>query len=220
MVVVVVSVLFWTVNLPRNQIVSSLSVSVPDVSGDTYDEAVATLEGKNLVPKQFSTTSTEVAAGNVVRTVPEAGADVSRQQVVKVYISLGRATVNVPTVAGLTSEEAQQTLTAQKLVIGTITQADSPDVPANTVMATVPAANTAAREGDVINLSVSTGLVTVPNLVGVSASAAGQQLTALELDFTVTTTTRCSGRVVSEQSLPPGSYPQASAIIIKICTGS
>jgi serine/threonine protein kinase len=219
MVVIVVSVLFWTVNLPSNQIVSSLSVTVPDVSGDTYDEAAETLEADSLVPRQFSTSSADVAVGQVVRTVPDAGSDVSRQQVVKVYISVGAADVTVPTVAGVALEQAQTLLTDRGLTVGTVTPTDSPDIAANMVISTSPDANAAASEGDVVDIAVSTGQVTVPNLVGVTASEAGRQLSALLLDVTVSTNTGCSGRLVTSQSLAPGQHAQFSEISIEVCSG-
>jgi serine/threonine protein kinase len=219
MIVIVVSVLFWTVNLPSNQIVSSLSVTVPDVSGQSYEEAAAELEEDALVPRQFSTTSADVPVGQVVRTVPDAGSDVSRQQVVKVYISAGKAEVTVPTVTGLSLEDAQTMLTDRSLTVGTVTPTDSPDVAANVVISTSPEASTAASEGDVIDIAVSTGQVTVPNLVGVTASEAGRQLSALLLDVDVSTNTGCTGRLVTSQSLPPGQHAQFSQISIEVCSG-
>ncbi|MET0990655.1 MAG: Stk1 family PASTA domain-containing Ser/Thr kinase [Glaciihabitans sp.] len=219
MIVIVVSVLFWTVNLPSNQIVSSLSVTVPDVSGQSYEEAAADLEADALVPRQFSTTSGDVPVGQVVRTVPDAGSDVSRQQVVKVYVSAGKAEVTVPTVSGLSLEDAQKMLTDRGLTVGTVTPTDSPDVAANVVISTSPDASTAASEGDVIDIAVSTGQVTVPNLVGVTASEAGRQLSALLLDVDVSTNTGCTGRLVTSQSLPPGQHPQFSPISIEVCSG-
>jgi serine/threonine protein kinase len=219
MVVVVVSVLFWTVNLPSNQIVSSLSVAVPNLSGQTYEQAAATLEARNLVPQQLSANSDTVPAGEVIRSVPDSGADVSRQQIVKVYVSLGKATVTVPAVAGLTLEAAQTAITSRGLQVGSVTQADSADAAANIVMNTDPDRDISVAVGDVVNIVVSTGAVGIPDVVGMSASEAGTALNALQLDVTVTTTRGCSGRVVNSQSLPAGSYPQRSAISIAVCTG-
>jgi beta-lactam-binding protein with PASTA domain len=219
MVVVVVSVLFWTVNLPSNQIVTSLSVAVPDLSGQTYDQAAASLEAKSLVPQQLSANSDTVPAGEVIRSVPNSGSDVSRQQIVKVYVSLGKATVTVPAVAGLTLEAAQAAITSRQLQVGSVTQADSADSPANIVIGSAPDRDATAAVGDAVNITVSSGAVGIPNVVGMTASQAGSTLNALQLDVTVTTTRGCSGRVVNSQSVPPGSYPQGSAISIAVCTG-
>jgi serine/threonine protein kinase len=219
MVVVVVSVLFWTVNLPSNQIVSSLSVAVPDLSGQTYDEASATLEARSLVPQQLSDNSDTVPAGEIIRTVPDAGSDVSRQQIVKVYVSLGKATAVVPAVAGLTLEAAQAAITSRGLAVGSVTQADSADAAANIVISSAPDRDATADVGDPVDITVSSGAVGIPNVVGMSASQAGSTLNALQLDVTVTTTRACTGRVVNSQSLPPGSHPQRSAISIAVCTG-
>jgi len=219
MVVVIVSVLYWTVNLPQGQIVSSLSVSVPDVSGQTYEQAAEVLEDKQLVPQQYSASSTDVPEGQIVRTVPASGSEVSRQQIVKVYVSLGKSSVVVPTVSGLSLDAAQTAITGRKLQVGTIAKEDSPNIPTDVVVGTTPSENFEASEGDRIDIAVSTGMVGVPDLVGTSASEAGTTIVELELDVTVRSNTGCSGRTVTSQSLAPGSYPQHSEITIEVCTG-
>jgi serine/threonine protein kinase len=220
MIVVIVAVLSWTVNLPRDTVFSSsLSVSVPDLSGQTYDVAAATLTQKQLVPKQYSVSSATVPSGQIVRTVPESGAEVSRQQLVRVYVSTGAATVVVPQVAGLGIDAAQQAITARKLVVGAITREDSATVPADMVISTTPAETGSVAEGTAVDIAVSTGLVAIPNVVGSSAAVAGQQLAALQLNVSVSAAYSCSGRAVSSQSLVAGTYPQGSAINIVVCAG-
>jgi serine/threonine-protein kinase len=219
MIVTIASVLVWTANLPQTTIVSSLAVTVPDVAGQTYEDASATLEGLSLNPQRLSVNSTTIEAGSVVRTVPEAGSSVSRQQNVRIYVSLGKTSVNVPSVTGQTLEIAQQEITARGLTVGTITEQDSPTVADDIVIGTTPTANFAASEGDTVDIIVSTGMVTVPNIVGQTARSAGDTLAALQLNVTVTTNSGCSGRVVTSQSLAPGAYEQYSDITIGVCAG-
>ncbi|MCU1405252.1 MAG: pknB [Glaciihabitans sp.] len=220
MVVVIVAVLSWTINLPQTgSITSALSVSVPKVSGQTYDVASESLVADDLVPRQYSETSATVPAGQIIRTVPEAGSEVSRQQLVRVYVSTGAATVSVPEIAGQTLEAAQAAITARNLVVGAVTRQDSPAVPADVVVDASPAALTAVPEGSTVDIIVSTGAVTVPNVVGASASDAGKQLAALELNVSVTANYGCTGRAVTSQSLTPGTYPQGTAISIDVCSG-
>ena len=219
MIMIVVAVLSWTVNLQNQTIVTSLSVTVPDVSGEIYDDAAADLTDLDLVPREYSETNATVPVGEVVRTIPESGADVSKRQLVRVYVSTGAATVSSPPVAGLTVDAAQQAIIARGLVVGTVTTIDSPDTPAGVVLSTTPAENSTVGEGSTVDIVASTGTVAIPDVVGSTASEAGRVLAALMLRVTVTQNYGCSGRLVTSQSLEPGTYPQNSDISIGVCTG-
>jgi beta-lactam-binding protein with PASTA domain len=138
---------------------------------------------------------------------------------VKVYVSMGKSTVLVPSVSGLSLEAAEAAITSRKLEVGTVAKKDSPNIAADIVVGTTPPENVEASEGDSIDIAVSTGMVGVPDFVGTSASSAGTKIVELELSVTVKSNTGCSGRSVTSQSLEPGSYPQHSAITIEVCTG-
>lgn len=219
MAVVIFAVLFWTANLPQNTITASLSVAVPDVAGKTYDQAATLLTTAQLRPQSYTEASATVAEGQVVRTVPETGTNVSRDQLVKVYVSEGKLSADVPVVTGLSLEQAQKSITERKLAVGTVTAQDSPSIPKDVVIGTDPASGVEAAQGQAINIIVSTGVVALPNIVGSSAADAGTQLADLQFDVTVVPNRGCSGGLVTSQSLEPGSYPQKSPLTIGVCTG-
>lgn len=219
MAFIIVAVLFWTANLPQNTITSSLSIAVPSVAGQAWEEGATVLEGDKLIPQQYDETSADVPEGQIVRTVPAAGNRVSREQVVRVYVSSGPSTVVVPTVEGLTVAQTETAITELRLEVGSTTTRDSPNIARDTVIATNPEAGLEAPVGSAVDIVVSTGLVAVPDVIGTTAIDAGQQLADLQLDVKVITNYGCSGRTVTSQSLSPGTYPQKSAISIGVCAG-
>ena len=90
------------------------------------------------------------------------------------------------------------------------------------MIATDPAANATAHEGDPIGLTVSSGKVTLTDLVGQSIQAATGILAQLQLSANPHPTRRAllsKERSVHSQSLPPGDVPQGSTVTLTYCTG-
>jgi serine/threonine-protein kinase len=95
---------------------------------------------------------------------------------VDVVISGGRETIVVPPLVGLTSsEEAQQELRALGLSLGTLTEVES-EQPSGVVVATDPPAGTEVQLGSVVNIEVSKGTKSVPELVGLTEAQARSDL--------------------------------------------
>ena len=76
--------------------------------------------------------------------------------------------IQAPSVVGQTVADANKTLTAVKLQLGLQTPQNDPSAPIGTILSQVPAAGTSIKEGESINVTVSSGAAktTVPNLVG------------------------------------------------------
>ena len=94
--------------------------------------------------------------------------------------------VLVPNVQNMTQEEATTTLEDRGLSVGTITQSQSDTVSEGHVMSQDPAMNSSVAKDTTVNLVVSSGKTTpksvqVPNLIGLTASEAEQQLSAAGL---------------------------------------
>jgi serine/threonine-protein kinase len=154
----------------------------------------------------------------VISTTPSGGAKVAKKSTVTIYVSSGKTSTTVPSVSNLTLEAAKAALTARKLSLGTNTPEHSPTIAAGTVIRSDPAASTAAKEGDVVNLVVSDGLVTVPSVVGADIGDANTQLGALQLSINPVADSGCTGNKVTAQSLT-GDQPQHSAITLTYCSG-
>ncbi|WP_213816817.1 Stk1 family PASTA domain-containing Ser/Thr kinase [Glaciihabitans sp. dw_435] len=217
--VIIFAVLYWSTHIPTSSFTNNLSVSVPKVVGETFKDGSTELTNAQLVPQQYSEPSDSVPADSIIRTVPEAGTPVSAQQVIKVYVSTGKVTVAVPQLNGVSVTKAQQTLTAQQFVVGTITHQDSPSTKKDIVISTTPAGGFMGSSGDRVDIFVSTGKVHIPSVVGLSAADAGSKLSNLQLEVQTTANYGCTGNKVTSQSLPEGSAKQKSKIEIGICAG-
>ena len=196
-------------------------ISVANVVGKTYDEAYTTLTNqKLLVDKQLQLSDT-IPLGTVISTDPPAGQQVGVKTTITVLVSAGKEQVLMPDLRGLTEEEATLALTDAKLELGTITQADSATVALNLVISSDPAVNKSIPAGTIVNLVISTGMVTVPNVVNLDQADAISQLSAPQVGYTVQSQvdpscTGTPGTTVIAQSILPGSQPQLQTIILTL----
>jgi serine/threonine protein kinase len=220
--VIIIAIVFWIFTLQPTNVIPDNSVPIPNVSGHTWDSADDTLKQLKLVTARKDQFDPTVPEGQVIKTDPASGAVVTPGFVITVFVSLGKQTATVPESAGQSIDAATAALTTLGFSIGSTTQENSPTVPKESVISTEPAAGTAAFVGDSINLIVSTGLVTVPDLTGQPLDAATATLTALGLPASVDPDPGCktvAGNPVSSQSVAAGDAPQGSPVAIRWCNG-
>ena len=226
--VVLVGLMVWLFTLNGfnlNIDPGSAGISVADVTTKTYDEGYNTLTAQKLLVVKAYETSETVPLDTIIRTDPAAGTKVPENTSITVYVSSGKNTVKVPgTLIGLTESEATAALMAAKLMLGTITQANSATIPAGTVIETDPVANADVAEGSVVNLVISNGQVNVPDVRNLSTSEAQSRMTSAEVGLTVSIAVqggvcpagKTQGTIIVEQSILPGLAPQGSAIILYV----
>ncbi|MCU1469159.1 MAG: pknB [Glaciihabitans sp.] len=221
MLVIIIAVVVWTLNLhsANSGFASGLSVKVPNVAGEIYDQAKTELTKARLQPTEQSETSATVQQNVVIRTVPAPGAGVAPGQTVIVYVSIGPSAVSIPDVSGLSVAKAKSTLSQFGFVLGKTTKQDSPNIGKGVIISSTPQGGSQGSAGESVDIVVSTGLVTVPNVVNESSAIAGPALSAIQLNVTVIGDSTCAGGKVTNQSLPPGKQPQHSKISITVCTG-
>jgi serine/threonine-protein kinase len=196
-------------------------ISVANVVGKTYDEAVTTLTAQDLLVDKQNQMSETVAIGNVISTDPPAGQQVGAKTTITVLVSTGKAQSLMPDLTGMTEQDAILALTNASLTLGTITQSDSPTVAKNLVISTDPPANQKIPAETVVNIVLSTGSVVVPNIVNLELSDAKSQLTAPAVGYTVETQLdpTClgvAGTAVIAQSIAPGIQPQLQTIVLTL----
>jgi serine/threonine-protein kinase len=197
------------------------NIVVSNVVGKTYEEAFATLTAQDLlVSKQLQVSST-IPAGTVISTDPPAGQEVGPKTTVSVLVSSGQELALMPNLVGMTEQDAILAITNAKLVLGTITQSDSPSVAKNMVMSSDPAANQQITAGTIVNIVISTGSVLVPNIVNLEISDARSQLTSPQVGYLVETQvdptcTGIAGTTVTAQSIAPGIQPQMQTIVLTL----
>ena len=220
----VVAVLFWAINLAPSGELPSTEREIPSVAGMSEADARTALKKLDLKSLVFQINDEAIEAGKAVRTDPVAGEIVTEGSTVSLYISKGKSAIGIPDVKNMTLEQAKATLTGAGFVPGTENKVNSSSVAEGTVVSTDPAAGTPSIAGTTVNLNVSTGKVTVPDLVGKPLAEASATLNSDALRLTVQPVgdTSCPikpNNPVVEQSVGPGDVPQGSSVTLRFCAG-
>ncbi len=92
-------------------------IKIPDVTGETLDDAQQRLADAGLQYRVLQETSDSVDAGKVTRTDPPSGSQAEKGSVVKLYASAGKEQVEIPDVSGQDPVEASNTLGAKSLTV-------------------------------------------------------------------------------------------------------
>jgi len=150
------------------------AVTVPELAGNQPASAINELVILGLSVEQEVVASSEVASGLVVGTEPPAGTEVERGSFVKLLISGGDATIEVPRVIDLTEDQARTAIELSGLEIGELVLEASPVIEAGIVMAQDPPSGSLVAAGTKVDLvlSVGTNALTVPDVVGKSENDA------------------------------------------------
>jgi serine/threonine protein kinase len=223
-IVIVIAVMFWALSLSPSDELPDASRRVPVLTGFTYDDAQNSLIELDLAATMAEESSDTVAAGEVIRTDPPSGTIAPPATVVKVFVSTGAELVEMPDTTNQPFAAAEPFLTERDFVSGSVTTENSPDVPEGIVIDTVPAPHSQTPAGSTVDFTVSTGLVTMPNVVGQSLTAANQLLQAAEVQLEPViepdyTCDALSGSPITKQSLAPGDVPQKSEVELTYCAG-
>lgn len=133
-------IVFW---LAFTATIQSGSVSVPEVGGQSLEEAQRNLAGVNLdflLDSGLASYSEEIAAGMVVRQEPRGGSSIKKGNTVRLGISLGPARIVLPDVTGRTVQEAELTLRGIGLDLGVTATAALPGSVPSVIAAQMPSA--------------------------------------------------------------------------------
>nr|WP_152209315.1 Stk1 family PASTA domain-containing Ser/Thr kinase [Bifidobacterium cebidarum] len=198
-------------------------VTVPACTATTSKdglEAKLKALGLDMVEKQ-DTDSTE-AAGTCTKITPKAGSKVAKGSKVTVWFSAGPQSVAVPDVKNMSQEEARTELeSAGFKVSSTVKTEDSADIEKDKVTRTDPAAGSPTAKGSTITIYVSSGMTTMPNLVGQAKDAVISQYSS-QFNFVVeaeTSDTVEAGSISRTDPAAGTSIEQGSTITIWVSTG-
>lgn len=223
--VVLIGLLVWLLsfgaNFNFNITPGQSGIAVTDVVGKSYTEAYASLTNSKLLVIKVYQESETISLDQVISTDPIAGTRVPENTSITVIVSSGAQLVLVPSLLGMTEEQAKVALGNAKLNIGTITQANSAATALGQVTATDPLVNAQVAPGTTVNLVISNGKVLVPDVRNLSINDARSILTAPDVSLTVTITTKTTctgsqGTIVVDQSIPAGLTNQLSAIVLYV----
>ncbi|MEZ2390930.1 Stk1 family PASTA domain-containing Ser/Thr kinase [bacterium RCC_150] len=177
----------WLYNTVNQKPPPPALISVPQVAGMSEANALQALYGANLTPDSRRVPHDTVAKGTVINTDPGVGTQVPPNSHIVLNVSDGPVSVTVPPgLAGLTEAAARDRLRQAGLVGGSSTLANSPNVPAGSVISTKPASGSVVATGSTVDLVVSTGKVSMPQLVGLSVGDAEALLKENGLSMAVT----------------------------------
>jgi eukaryotic-like serine/threonine-protein kinase len=187
---------------------------MPNVVGKTLEEATQILEAAQLqVDPQPETEPTTVAEGQVSRTLPAADAVVSPGETIALFYVPVSEPVPVPTVVGLTLDEAYAALQAAGFQVAPPSVVNDPDVEEGRVISTDPPEGTAAAKGSTVQITISGGpeSLAVPPTQGFTEQDARNTLTAEPYVFNVTVTQEESDTVGAGQVI--GTTPAAGELV-------
>jgi len=137
---------------------SRKEVKVPDITKQSLSVALDSLEAGNLaLRKAGEEFQPDLPAGSIIRQLPPAGTVVREGKVIRVWISQGTESINVPPVSGMTLRNAELIIRQNSLTVGTKDTAYSLTVEKGSVISQDPAANELATKGQTVNLVVSAG---------------------------------------------------------------
>ena len=199
------------------------SVEIPEVVGVEADEAQSQLDDAGLSVEVEEELSTDVPRDHVVSVEPGEGSEVDEGSTVTLTVSEGSEAVTVPTdLEGQSESYAREMISAAGLEPEEQTRTrNSPDVPADMVVATDPEGGEEVARDSSVGIVLSTGRVTVPDVTGMTQEEASDRLAAddtqLETAVAQTETTDQPAGTVVRQSVDGGDdVSQGSTITITV----
>ena len=202
------------------------TVPVPNVVGQLLTGAGTTLTGGGLTTGTVTYQCDDtIKAGVVISETPPAGTQVVSGSPVNLVVSTGLCPT-VPNVVGETQTAAGTTITGVTFIVGTVTQQCSDTVAVGLAISQSPLSGMHAAPGSAVDFVLSTGPcpVTVPNVVGLTQTAAGTTITGSNLTVG-TVTQQCSntvaaGLVISESPPAGAQVTPGSAVALVVSTGT
>ena len=223
---IVAAVVYWIATLQPANLAAGVTVELPVIAGQPFDQVKSQLENANLTVHEIRQPSGTVPKDAVIDYSggSRAGDKVERKSQVDVLVSDGAENLAVPDVSRMDQATATTALQSAGFQVGTVISATSGTVPAGAIadysydgLAHSIAGALTAPKGSTIDLVVSNGLVTVPDLTGHPIADAQNQFQSLGLtiDNTIIDSS-CGGLVLKKQSLV-GDVPQGSGITMTVC---
>jgi eukaryotic-like serine/threonine-protein kinase len=193
--------------------------SVPTVEGLPVDQAVERLEDDGF-DVDAATEPNDAPTGTVFAQDPSAGTEADEGSTVRISVSRGPDTASVPNAVGLAEAEARDRLVSAGFEVDS-TEVFSEREP-GIVASQNPRAGAEAEAGSTVTIEVSqgTGLVEVPNVVGLTRGQAEAELSSARLEANVVEvpSDEPAGTVVAQNPVG-GQAQQGSAVRLNVSAG-
>ena len=201
---------------------STEQVAVPDVTTKSQTDATNTLQTAGFKVSVKNVANDTIPANQVFEQTPKGNTNADKGSTVEITVSSGIGDATVPDVVGRTQAAAESLLKTNNF-IPEVKEAASDTVAKGTVISQSPSANAKATKNSVVTITVSTGAgdVSIPNVVGLNAASASNQLG--QAGFTVTTKTQASatvpaGNVISTNPTAGTKAAKGSSVEITVAT--
>ena len=189
-------------------------VEVPNLIGQMDVDADSQLRAIDLVADFEREDDPDVPAGTVLEQDPEPGSLLPPGSAVRLTVSNGPGSAEIPDVSGMTAAAAANRLGQEGFTVTEVTEAS--DEPEGTVLRTDPPAGTDHDRSRPVTVVVSTGepaTITVPDVRGLTEPEARSQLQSAGFSNVVVETQLVAdeddeGRVIAQS---PGGGAQAAA---------
>ena len=164
-----------------------VTIAVPEVTGQSGDEALIVLQEAGFLVTQSREPSEEVPEGSVIRTEPAAGTVAEEESPLNMVVSDGPAQLHVPTVIGSTQERAIGQLQGQGFAY-TARTARHDTIGVGVVISQNPEGEARAPVGSAVELVISAGPqpIEMPRVIGLSRDRAEGMLEGLGLEVSTT----------------------------------
>ena len=142
---------------------------VPDLLTATVEQAAGLLADAELNLGEVSSSESDAEPGTIVEQSVDPGETVSAGSAVDVVVAGEADEIVVPNLVGLSQPDAQAQLDELGLTAGELTERDSTESPAGTVLATDPGAGQVVEPGAAVGLVLAVATeqtIEVPNLSG------------------------------------------------------
>lgn len=201
-------------------------IDAPDLRGKTFDEAKTEAEGLGLkIEKVGENSSKDYDKDQICLQDPEPGTKVDPDSTIKVVVSIGEGTVEVPNVVGEREADAVSMLEDEEFDANK-TYSYSDTVEAGYVISQTPDHNTKAKPGEAVTIVISQGkeMITVPDMKTTYKSEDQAKLELGQAGFQVSVQSQTSESVpagiVIDQNPAPGSQAErGSTITITVSSG-
>ncbi|MDR6863259.1 Stk1 family PASTA domain-containing Ser/Thr kinase [Phycicoccus sp. 3266] len=162
---------------------TTATVTVPGVVNLPVETAEARIRAAGLVPERMDVASPK-DVGTVVDQNPGDGEKAPKGSQVQLSVSKGPDTVQLPDLKGYGQDEARTALANLDLTVASeVKTVDDSGVDKGKVVETSPSAGTTVSAGSEVVLTVSSGKVTVPDVVGRTRNDASDALSQKGLNI-------------------------------------
>jgi eukaryotic-like serine/threonine-protein kinase len=200
------------------------SVTVPDLTGKTPDEALRIALDAGLQIEQQESRSRydeKIPRGKVLLQQPEAGSLAKPAQAIRVVLSLGPRELRVPDLSGLAPRAAALKLARESLQLGTVSWYRDPSAPQG-ILAQDPEPDVPASRNEAVRVLMSRGApdlrILMPDFVGKNAQAVKAHLEKFGFrvgSARVETYDGVAPDTVLKQ-FPPAGYPLSNKEVVSL----